>query len=325
MTAHPAALDEPVTSAVSVSVVICCYTMDRRKSVDAATDAVLGQLHPGDELIVVVDGNDLLYRDLLNRDLSMSRWRRATVMENVFGRGLSGARNTGLQRASGDVVVFLDDDAVLQPAALDGVRTAFADSTVTALGGAVLPAWHSGTEPSWFPPEFGWVVGCDYRGLASDGATIRNPIGAAMAVRRRELADIGGFSDRLGRVGALPTGCEETMMGIELTRRNPQCRIIRRTSFSVLHSVPSDRTTLLYFVRRCFHEGRSKAILTRLCGRQTSLKSERAYTARTLPLGIWHARRQPLRVLALAVGLVVTTAGYLVGLVQTTKREDARW
>ncbi|MDZ4268336.1 MAG: glycosyltransferase family 2 protein, partial [Mycobacterium sp.] len=154
---------------------------------------------------------------------------------------------------------------------------------------------------------------------------IRNPIGAAMAVRRGELTAIGGFSDRLGRVGALPTGCEETMMGIELTRRNPQARIVRHTPFAVSHSVPDDRTTLSYFVRRCFNEGRSKAILTRLCGRQASLKSERAYTTRTLPLGIWHARRRPSRVLALVVGLIVTTTGYLVGLVQTTKGEDARW
>ncbi|CAA0132993.1 Uncharacterised protein [Mycolicibacterium vanbaalenii] len=320
MTVQHATLDDSVSTAVSVSVVICCYTVERRQNLDAAADAALTQLRPGDEIIVVVDGNDLLYHDLLS-----ARGREMTVLENVFRRGLSGARNTGLQRASGDVVVFLDDDAVLHPAALDGVRSAFADAAVTALGGAVHPNWHSGGEPRWFPPEFGWVVGCDYRGLPSDGAAIRNPIGAAMAVRRAELTGIGGFSDRLGRVGAVPTGCEETMMGIELSRRNPRGRIIRHTAFAVSHEVPSDRTTLSYFVSRCFNEGRSKAMLTRLCGRQTSLESERAYTTRTLPIGVWRARRQPSRVLALGAGLLVTAAGYLVGLVQTTKQGDVRW
>lgn len=320
MTVQHTTFDDAVGTAVSVSVVICCYTTERRENLDAAADAVLSQLHPGDEMIVIVDGNDLLYHDLL-----ATRGRQLTVLQNEFRRGLSGARNTGLQKASREVVVFLDDDAVLYPAALDGVRAAFADSTVTALGGAVHPAWHSGGEPRWFPPEFGWVVGCDYRGLASDGATIRNPIGAAMAVRRTELAGIGGFSDRLGRVGVLPTGCEETMMGIELSRRNPGSRIIRQTAFAVSHAVPSDRTTLSYFVRRCFNEGRSKAILTRLCGRQASLRSERAYTTRTLPAGIWHARRRPSRVLALGAGLLVTAAGYLMGLAKTTKQGDVRW
>jgi glucosyl-dolichyl phosphate glucuronosyltransferase len=133
-------------------------------------------------------------------------------------------------------------------------------------------------------------------------------------VRRDDLGRIGGFSDRLGRVGSLPAGCEETMMGIELSRRDPAARIVRSTSFAVSHAVPLDRTTPAYFLRRCYHEGRSKAILTRLCGPQSSLDSEKTYTTRTLPAGLWHARRRPGRLLALVAGLVVTVGGYLSGL-----------
>lgn len=299
---------------MSISVVICCYTQQRRRSLADAAETALGQLAPGDELILVVDGNDVLYRDLCT-----SYGEGVTITQNTFDRGLSGARNTGLETASGDVIVFLDDDARLRPAALDCVRSVFADSAITALGGAVHPSWGAGARPSWFPPEFGWVVGCDYRGLPSDGATIRNPIGAAMAVRRADLAEVGGFSSRLGRVGTLPTGCEETMMGIALAQRDPSTRIIRRTSFAVSHDVPEDRATVRYFVRRCFHEGRSKAMLTRLCGHRSSLESERAYTTRTLPSGLWHARRQPARMLALTGGLLVTAAGYAVGLVHTAQ------
>lgn len=306
-----------VASTISVSVVICCYTLKRRQGLAVAVDTVLGQLRHGDELIVVVDHNEPLGHDL--RD---TYGDRSTVVQNAFRRGLAGARNTGLQAARGDVVVFLDDDAVLHPAALEGARTAFAESTITALGGAVHPAWHGGSEPHWFPTEFGWVVGCDYRGLPPDGSAIRNPIGAAMAVRRGDLTRIGGFSDRLGRVGTLPAGCEETMMGIALSRRDPRARIIRHTAFAVSHTVPRDRMTLSYFVRRCFHEGRSKAVLAGLCGPRSSLASERAYATRTLPAGIWRARRRPARVLALGAGLLVTTAGYLVGLGSTHRGRD---
>ncbi|MCV7155357.1 glycosyltransferase family 2 protein [Mycolicibacterium pyrenivorans] len=315
MTKQPPRPADPVAPAISISVVICCYTWERRQRLGAAVDAALAQTRGRDELIVVVDGNEQLFRVL-----AAAYGSRVTFLQNAFRRGLSGARNTGLLAASGEVLVFLDDDAVLRPAALDAVRTAFADPLVAALGGAVHPAWHDGSEPGWFPAEFGWVVGCDYRGLPPDGAAIRNPIGAAMAVRRAELTAIGGFSDRLGRVGALPTGCEETMMGIELSRRDPQARIVRQTAFAVSHSVPRDRTTVAYFVRRCFHEGRSKAILTGLCGQRSSLESERTYTTRTLPSGLWRARRRPARMLALAAGLLVTAAGYLAGLVETTRR-----
>ncbi|WP_260752118.1 glycosyltransferase family 2 protein [Mycobacterium sp. SMC-8] len=311
MTAQPLPLEDALPERISMSVVICCYTSARRRLLDHAVAAALRQLRRDDELILVVDGNDVLHRDLHD-----TYGTRVLVLANEFRQGLSGARNTGMHAASAEIVVFLDDDAVLHDDALEEVRSAFVDPTVTALGGAVHPSWQAG-RPQWFPPEFDWVVGCDYRGLPPDGAAIRNPIGAAMAVRKTELTGIGGFSDRLGRIGAVPAGCEETMMGIELVRRDPLARIVRRTGFAVSHAVPADRATARYFARRCFHEGRSKATLSRLCGRGPALRSERAYTTKTLPSGLWRARRQPTRVLALAAGLLITSVGYLVGLAAT--------
>lgn len=304
--------DPPET--ISISIVICCYTMARRALLADGVAAAWDQLQAGDELILVVDGNEAL-----QRDLERSYSAVATVLPNDEVRGLSGARNTGLRAARGSVVVFLDDDAVLRPAALRAVRAAMLDPTVTALGGAVHPRWDDGAAPAWFPPEFGWVVGCDYVGLPGDGSPIRNPIGAAMAVRRRELVAIGGFSDLLGRVGTLPAGCEETLMGIELARHAPDTRIVRATDFAVSHAVPADRATLAYFVRRCYHEGRSKAILSRLCGRDSALEREKSYATVTLPLGVLRARH-PGRMAAVLLGLLVTTAGYVVGCMQAVGR-----
>lgn len=323
MSAQPLAPELRSSSAISLSVVICCYSAARRALLDSAVAAVLAQLGPADEFIVVVDGRvdsdaegcgeGRAEGDTMYRALAAAYTGRVQLVRNRFRPGLSGARNTGLQLATREIMVFLDDDAELAPGGLDDVRAAFTDPTLTALGGAVHPSWPSGRPPVWFPPEFGWVVGCDYRGLPPDGATIRNPIGAAMAVRRAELAAVDGFSDRLGRVGSLPAGCEETMMGIQLTRRDPRARIVRRTRFAVAHTVSADRITVSYFARRCFHEGRSKAVLSRLCGRAAALESERTYATRTLPTGAWRARRHPTRVLALIVGLMVTAAGYLAG------------
>lgn len=309
MVAQPAPPAWPADVEVRLSVVICCYTMRRRHILGAAVDAVLTELHPGDELILIVDGDD---RELA-ATLSADYHGQIRLRHNEFQRGLSGARNTGLRAAGGDVVVFVDDDAVLRPGGLDAVRTGFSEQAVVALGGAVHPEWCGGTRPDWFPPEFDWVVGCDYRGLAPAGAAIRNPIGAAMAVRRNELDEIGGFSSALGRIGTVPAGCEETMMGIELVRRDPRARIVRNTRFAVAHQVPRDRMTLTYFVRRCFHEGRSKAVLSSLCGQGSALGSEWAYTTRILPSGVWLARAQPRRIAALILGFAVTAVGYLAG------------
>ena len=111
-------------------------------------------------------------------------------------------------------------------------------------------------------------------------------------------------------------------MGIELVRHHPTTRIVRHAAFSVSHTVSADRVTLSYFLRRCFHEGRSKAILTRLCGQRSSLASERRYTTQTLPTGLWNARRRPGRMLALIAGLTTAAGGYLMGLIQTASQGE---
>ena len=64
---------------------------------------------------------------------------------------------------------------------------------------------------SYKPPrEFNWVVGCTHRGMPSTTAPVRNLIGCNMSFRREVFSRIGGFRDQIGRVGARPSGCDET-------------------------------------------------------------------------------------------------------------------
>ncbi|MFF0817430.1 glycosyltransferase family 2 protein [Rhodococcus sp. NPDC003318] len=307
----------PGTAVPRIAVLISCYTAERLDLLVTGIEAARGQLRADDELIVVVDHNPDLLAALRDRYPS-----GVTIEANTHSRGLSGARNTGVGIATAEIVAFLDDDAALRPGALDAARCAFTDPTVVAVGGAVHAAWESGSAPTWFPDEFGWVVGCDYRGLAADGAEIRNPIGAAMAVRRAELVKIGGFSDRLGRVGTVPAGCEETLMGIELRRRFPSSRIVRTTAFAVDHVVPDSRATLRYFSSRCRHEGRSKAVLSDMVGADAGLSAERSFVVRTLSSGVLRYLRQSVtggglaalgRILVLVFGLVLTATSTAAG------------
>lgn len=303
-----------------IAVLISCYTLDRLDLLVAGVDAARRQLSDGDEIVVVVDHNPDLLAELRGRYPD-----GVTVVPNGHARGLSGARNTGVETATAEIVAFLDDDAALRPGALHAARAAFADPGVIAVGGAVHAAWEAGSAPSWFPDEFGWIVGCDYRGLAGDGAEIRNPIGAAMAVRRAELVKIGGFSDRLGRVGTVPAGCEETLMGIELRNRFPASRIVRTTAFAVDHVVPDSRATLRYFTSRCRHEGRSKAVLSGIVGADAGLSAERSFVLRTLSTGVLRYLRQSVtgdglaalsRILVLVLGLVLTAGSTAVAAVR---------
>jgi hypothetical protein len=296
----------------SMSVVVCTYTDRRWTELSAGLRAVEAQLRPGDELLVVVDHNE----ELLTR---VTAELPGTVVASTHGKGLSGARNTGVDLAVGEVVAFLDDDALPREGWLEALRSPFADSGVTGVAGAVEPAWEGGERPRWFPMEFGWVVGCDYIGLAGDGQRVRNPIGASMALRRQPVADAGGFSELVGRVGALPVGCEETELSIRLGQRDPQMTVVRAGTSPVAHLVPKERQTVRYFTSRCYHEGRSKAVLSRLVGMQEGLAAERAYSTRTLPLGVLRHLGAVFRgdfaglarAVMIVVGLFTTAFGYV--------------
>lgn len=304
----------------SVSVVVCAYTTLRWAQLQAALTSVAAQSDPPEEIVLVVDHcPELLARaERLPGTSPTSHALPLRVVENEEAPGLSGARNTGMRAAHGEIVAFLDDDAVADPRWLAELVAPFGDPAVVGTGGRILPAWVGG-EPDWFPPEFRWVVGCTYAGMPASAADVRNPIGASMAFRRRCALDAGGFSARVGRIGSTPLGCEETELAIRLAQQVSGARIVYEPRSVVRHHVGAERARWVYFRRRCWAEGLSKAQVARLSDPRRALSTERRYVLHTLPSGIARDVRQALgtrraaplrRVAASAAGLGITAAGY---------------
>jgi glucosyl-dolichyl phosphate glucuronosyltransferase len=306
--------DEPPMAGGRISVVICAYTDERWAELVEAVDSVWAQTLPALEVIVVVDHNPGL----------LARARRklpgVVAVENREARGLSGARNSGVAAACGDVVAFIDDDAVAEPDWLERLSAAYSEPRVAGVGGAIDPRWLDGRPPG-FPAEFQWVVGCTYEGVPRARAAVRNMIGANMSFRRELVAVVGGFRHGIGRVGRLPAGCEETEFCIRARQRLPEAKFVYEPRARVTHAVPPARATWSYFRSRCFAEGLSKAQVSSSTGRDDGLASERAYVLWTLPAGILRGFADTLRgdaggmvrLLAIVAGLVLTVAGYLVG------------
>jgi glucosyl-dolichyl phosphate glucuronosyltransferase len=311
-------------SRLTTSVIICAYTTDRSALVRSAVESAQRQMPAPDQIVLVVDH----CAELESQARGWFAGSGVDVVANAGRQGLADARNTGVSRAHGDVVVFLDDDAAAEPGWLAGHLRAYTHAAVVGAGGVVLPEWECG-EPSWFPREFGWVVGCSYVGLPDSATPIRNPIGANMSFRRHVIEEVGGFSAALGRVGAASQGCEETELSIRATRSVPGGRIMHEPSAVVRHRVPGGRGRWAYFRRRCWAEGLSKAQVTALAGRDDGLASERDYVRRTLPRGVVNhlgcAYREraadPLaRATAVLAGLTFTAAGYAAGRLRQQQR-----
>jgi glycosyltransferase involved in cell wall biosynthesis len=298
----------------TVSVVICAYTDERWDDILAAVRSLETQRVPPHEVVLVVDHNPAL-RERLDATLP-----DVQVVENRGERGLSGARNTGVALARGDVIAFLDDDAVAHPEWLQNLAAAYTYPEVAGVGGLTLPLWET-ARPPWFPEEFDWVIGCSYVG--QEPGVVRNLLGGNASFRREVFDVAGGFNSLLGRtaVSRRPLGCEETEFCIRVSRHRPGSVFVFEPSALIWHRAPAARERFSYFRSRCYAEGLSKAVMTRRVGAADGLSTERRYAAVTLRRGVLrgigdalHGDRAGLaRAGAITAGLVATTAGYTVG------------
>jgi len=298
-----------------ISVVVCAYTEKRWNETCAAVESVRAQSYPDKEIILVVDHNPELHASLANEMPDVK------VVENQWERGLSGGKNTGVGLAQGEIVAFLDDDAVADPDWLKFFAASYADPATMGVGGLTLPTWKV-PRPSWFPREFDWVVGCTYLGMAQSGEQVRNLLGGNASFRRESFSQAGGFQNGIGRsAGKRPLGCEETEFCIRLNQKSPGSVFLYDDRATIWHLVPPDRSRFSYFVSRCYAEGLSKALVTASVGTKSGLSSERRYTTRTLPRGVARGLADLLqgdpsglgRAGAIVSGLTATVAGYAVG------------
>ena len=298
------------------TVVICAYTMDRWNEMCAAVESSLNQTVPADEILLVIDHN----QELLDR--ARAEIHGVRILANRSTKGLSGARNTGVASSSGDVVAFLDDDAYAEEDWLEQLSVPFGDPRVAGAGGWIVPHWET-AKPNWLPESFYWTLGCSYKGLPSSGASIRNPIGANMAIRRDVFTSVGGFTSGIGRIGVVPLGCEETELCIRFTAKVPTDRFVLVRNAIVHHRVPSSRLTWHYFWTRCWAEGLSKAAVASLVGADSGLAAERRHVVRALPLELLESTRSfrkegrdaLTRMALILLGATVALAGFVRGCV----------
>jgi GT2 family glycosyltransferase len=154
--------------------------------------AVAQMDHPAFEVIVVADHTGL------------SATSGFPVRTAAFDApNISAARNLGIVAAAGEVVAFIDDDAVPEPRWLSHLTAPFADPEVAAAGGFMVGAngfsfqWRSGTVDRLL--HAGPLV------VPEDQASLHRAVpgraieikGANCAYRRAVLAGLGGFDPEL--------------------------------------------------------------------------------------------------------------------------------
>jgi GT2 family glycosyltransferase len=169
-----------------VSVVVCSY--NGAATMGECCDGLRALNYPDYEVIVVDDGSSDA-----TASIAADYGFHVISTEN---RGLSNARNTGWQAASGEIVAYLDDDASPDPDWLRFLATAFLEGGYAGVGGPNVPPLDS-------PPTAACVAhapGNPNHVLLSDREAEHIP-GCNFAFRREALEAVGGFDSRFRVAG----------------------------------------------------------------------------------------------------------------------------
>lgn len=177
--------------------------------------------------------------------------------------GLNAARDTGAKMAQGEMLAYLDDDAIADPRWLEYLSEGFAAfPNVEVVAGQVSLLFED-RRPHWLTAEAaGYLSSTGRFGTALRFLTDEEyPVGANMAFLRTAWEKQGGFGNQLGRnAGSLRSNAE-----FELVYKIRQAggKVLYTPRARVLHRVPPQRLTWNWFLRRSFWQGRSDAIWDR--------------------------------------------------------------
>lgn len=237
-----------------VSVVICTYTEEMYEHFKDCLSSVQSQTYPDVEVVVVVDGTRSLYERIVEDYGDDPSLLLHCNEENV---GLLESRNKGAEIATGDIVAFIDDDAVADDHWIAEIVAGYEEQDAVAVGGQMTAAWVAG-KPMFLPEEFYWLVGVTHRGFANGPGYVRNTFGSNISFRRDIFLDLDGFdTDIGGRKGEKNLQGGETELCARL--RNQYSESVWYTpDAKVAHKVFEYRTHPIWLLKRAFWQGYSK-------------------------------------------------------------------
>lgn len=244
---------------IRITAAIC--THNRATLLPAAIESLLAQSLPpaGFEILVIDNASTDETPQIIQRYRAAGgNVTLRSAAQPVLG--LSHARNLAVEMAAGDIIAFMDDDAVADPewlAALLGAYTTHPNAWV--VGGKVLPLWQ-GERPAWLTDDL-----LPHLSMLDLGDVVRplnagEPLyGVNFSCRRGAFARVGLFRSDLGRQGVALLGNEESEFQQRILHQGQA--LVYTPHAIVSHCVPRERLQQRYFIRRAYGKGRTNARL----------------------------------------------------------------
>ena len=230
-------------------------------------------------------------------------------------QGLSAARNKGIKEAKGDIIIYVDDDALVDSDYIRIYAEHFATQPETmAAGGPIEPLYET-KEPSWMSPYTkalltAWM---NYGTQVREYPNGRYPGGGNAAYRKEVFERVGLFNTELGRKGNLLLASEEKDIFDKMKALG--MKVLYLPTPVLHHCIPQAKLEEDYFNRLTLQIGRSERMRTRAISKGkylSRLASEVVKWGGTLALlSIYTLQGHPMKGWKLVLFRKNVTAGLL--------------
>lgn len=186
---------------IDVSIIICTY--NRAESLKDTLNSI-NQLDIDAyqvELLVVDNNSSDNTKDIVLNFSQQSKFPTRYLFESQ--QGLSYARNRGIKKSQGQIILFTDDDVLPASSWLIKMKRSMDSYHCLACGGYIAPIWE-GDKPKWLTERFyGYLaVKTETRGPFRIEKNEELPFGANMGFRREAFDKYGLFDTNRGRKGS---------------------------------------------------------------------------------------------------------------------------
>lgn len=173
-------------------------------------------------------------------------------------QGLSAARNKGIKEAKGDIIVYIDDDALVDTWYLRTiVEYMSVHPEIDAVGGPIVPLYET-EEPQWMTCYTKELL-CGYLYFGDKERTFpgdRYPGGGNAAYRANVFEKVGLFNTDLGRKGDSLMGAEEKDIFDKMSSQ--RMRFMYLPKMILHHIIPQKKLEKDYFDRLTLQIGKSE-------------------------------------------------------------------
>lgn len=187
-------------------------------------------------------------------------------------QGLSHARNRGIKESVGDILVYVDDDALVNNEYLKTYSEFFDQHPeIDAAGGPIIPKYEM-AEPAWMTHITKMLL-TGYKYLGDQPKEFPKndyPGGGNAAYRASVFEKVGLFNIELGRKGDSLVGAEEKDIFNKMTTLN--MRFYYLPTAILYHIIPEKKLSQEYFDHLTYSIGKSERIRTKQIGKAKYLK-----------------------------------------------------